>query len=82
VIRNEPAPDRVDVAGSAPGAAHTGVLRPYAGSDDWEQWQRPLDTNRGPSPRRELEAHTARWTRTVPGRQIDKRKLPGRLEIS
>lgn len=64
-----------------PGVGKTLSARQYAGTEDWEQWQRTLASDKaadaGPVPARVLSARTALWTPTVTatGKDID-RALP------
>lgn len=52
-----------------PGVGKTLSARQYAGTDDWEQWQRVLaadkTTDAGPVPPTVLSARSAMWTPTV-----------------
>jgi DNA transposition AAA+ family ATPase len=63
----------IGVCWGPPGVGKTLSARHYAGSDEWEQWQRYLGINPDPIPPRVLDARTALWTPTVTatGKQID-----------
>ena len=63
----------IGVCWGPPGIGKTLSARRYAGSDEWEQWQRLVGTNTDPIPARVLDARTALWTPTVTatGHQID-----------
>ncbi|BAS09315.1 potential ATP-binding protein [Arthrobacter sp. Hiyo4] len=67
----------IGVCYGPPGVGKTLSARAYAGTTEWEQWQRTGQTNTEPIPPRVLEARTAFWTPTVTisPREID-RQLP------